>query len=73
MKTGAYLCGVVALGLLLAQPALAAEKVKLGVQGAHSGDLASYGVPSLNAVKIVVDDINARGGIGRGSRSDRPG
>ncbi len=63
MKTGAYLCGVVALGLLLAQPALAAEKVKLGVQGAHSGDLASYGVPSLNAVKIVVDDINARGGI----------
>lgn len=63
MKTGAYLCGVVALGLLLAQPALSAEKVKLGVQGAHSGDLASYGVPSLNAVKIVVDDINARGGI----------
>ena len=63
MKTGAYLCGVVAFGLLFAQPAPCRRKVKLGVQGAHSGDLASYGVPSLNAVKIVVDDINARGGI----------
>lgn len=40
-----------------------ADTIKIGVQGAHSGDLASYGVPSLNAVKIVVDDINAKGGI----------
>lgn len=63
MKNGFYICGVVALGLMLAQPAFSAEKVKLGVQGAHSGDLASYGVPSLNAVKIVVDDINAKGGV----------
>lgn len=63
MKKGLYWCGALALGLVLAQPAFCAEKVKLGVQGAHSGDLASYGVPSLNAVKIVVDDINARGGV----------
>lgn len=39
------------------------DKIRIGVQGAHSGDLASYGVPSLNAVKIVVDEINAKGGI----------
>lgn len=41
----------------------AAETIRLGVQGAHSGDLASYGVPSLNAVKLVVDEVNAKGGI----------
>ncbi len=41
----------------------AAEPIRIGVQGAHSGDLASYGVPSLNAVKIVVDEINAKGGL----------
>lgn len=41
----------------------AAETIKIGVQGAHSGDLASYGVPSLNAVKLVVDEANAKGGI----------
>ena len=47
-----------------AASALAAEdSIKIGVQGAHSGDLASYGVPSLNAVKIAVDKANAKGGV----------
>lgn len=41
----------------------AAENIKIGVQGAHSGDLASYGVPSLNAVKLAVEEANANGGI----------
>lgn len=40
-----------------------AETIKIGVQGAHSGDLASYGVPSLQAVKIVADEVNKNGGI----------
>lgn len=31
--------------------------------GRHSGDLASYGVPSLNAAKLVIDEVNAKGGI----------
>lgn len=43
--------------------AQAADTIRIGVQGAHSGDLASYGVPSLNAVKIVVDDVNSKGGV----------
>ena len=47
----------------LSAPALAADTIKIGVQGAHSGDLASYGVPSLNAAKIVIDEINAKGGV----------
>jgi branched-chain amino acid transport system substrate-binding protein len=40
-----------------------AEPIRLGVAGAHSGDLASYGIPSINAAKLVVDEINAKGGI----------
>lgn len=42
-----------------------AEKstIKLGVAGAHTGDLASYGIPSVNAAKLVVENINAKGGV----------
>lgn len=39
------------------------EVIKLGVAGAHSGDLASYGLPSVKAAELVVNDINAKGGI----------
>lgn len=41
----------------------AEDTIKIGVAGAHSGDLASYGLPSVNAVKLVVANINAAGGI----------
>ena len=41
----------------------AADSIRIGVQGAHSGDLASYGVPSLNAVKLVTEQANAKGGV----------
>ncbi|WP_207264294.1 branched-chain amino acid ABC transporter substrate-binding protein [Desulfovibrio sp. Huiquan2017] len=40
-----------------------AKKVVLGVAGAHSGDLASYGLPTVNAAKLVAKKINAAGGI----------
>ncbi|MEG2005793.1 MAG: ABC transporter substrate-binding protein, partial [Bilophila sp.] len=43
--------------------AQAADTLKIGVPGAHSGDLASYGLPSLNAARIVVDEFNAKGGL----------
>jgi len=42
---------------------LAADTIKLGVAGAHSGDLASYGIPSVKAAELVVKDINAKGGV----------
>ena len=42
---------------------LAADTIKLGIAGAHSGDLASYGLPSVKAAELVVKDINAKGGI----------
>lgn len=37
--------------------------IKVGVAGAHSGDLASYGLPTVKAAELVVKDINAKGGI----------
>ena len=37
--------------------------VKIGVAGAHSGDLASYGIPSMKAAELVVEDWNSRGGV----------
>jgi branched-chain amino acid transport system substrate-binding protein len=40
-----------------------AAKLVLGVAGAHSGDLASYGLPSVNAAKLVANKVNAAGGI----------
>ena len=43
--------------------ASAADTINLGIAGAHSGDLASYGIPSVKAAKLVVKDINAKGGI----------
>ncbi|HEY9160766.1 MAG TPA: branched-chain amino acid ABC transporter substrate-binding protein [Desulfomonilia bacterium] len=48
---------------LFALPVFGADTIRIGVAGPHSGDLASYGIPSANAVEIVVDDINAKGGI----------
>jgi len=44
-------------------PLFAAEAIKLGVAGAHSGDLASYGLPTLKAAEMVVKEINAKGGV----------
>jgi branched-chain amino acid transport system substrate-binding protein len=49
--------------IMLGGAAMAADTIKLGVAGPHSGDLASYGIPSVNAAKLVVADINAKGGV----------
>ncbi|MBF0389412.1 MAG: branched-chain amino acid ABC transporter substrate-binding protein [Desulfamplus sp.] len=49
--------------LTVAGGALAADTIKLGVAGAHSGDLASYGLPTVNAAKLVVKKINESGGV----------
>ena len=43
--------------------AQAEDTIKLGIPGAQTGDLAGYGIPALNAAKIVVDQVNAKGGI----------
>ena len=40
-----------------------AETIKIGVAGAHTGDLASYGIPSVRAAELVVADWNEKGGV----------
>ncbi len=55
--------GQLLLCFLFAASLPAAENIKLGVAGAHSGDLASYGLPSVKAAELVVKEINAKGGI----------
>ena len=52
-----------ALVTSLSSPAFAVAPIKIGVAGAHSGDLASYGMPTLKAAQLVVKDINDKGGI----------
>jgi branched-chain amino acid transport system substrate-binding protein len=57
--------GLAVACLMLSVPftAGAADTIKLGVPGAHTGDLAGYGTPALNAARLVVDKYNAAGGI----------
>lgn len=48
---------------LLAPTANAAETIKIGVIGAQSGDTASYGIPSLQAARLLAKEVNAKGGV----------
>jgi len=68
MKQLSRLMCIFFLALFLAAPvsptqSFAADTIKLGIGGAHSGDLASYGIPTVKAAELVVKDINAKGGI----------
>ncbi len=38
--------------------------IKIGVVGPHSGDLTSYGIPTIKAAKLVAKRRNAMGGVG---------
>lgn len=41
----------------------AADTIKIGIAGAHTGDLASYGIPTVKAAELVVKAANAKGGV----------
>jgi branched-chain amino acid transport system substrate-binding protein len=51
------------LTLTITGVGLAADTIKLGVGVVQSGNLASYGIPTIKAAELVVKDINAKGGI----------
>lgn len=51
------------VALAVTAPVFAADTIKLGVAGPHTGDLAPYGLPTKDAAEMVVADINAKGGI----------
>lgn len=53
------LIAVSAPALVLAE----GDTIKFGVAGAHSGDLASYGLPTVNAAQLVIEKVNAAGGV----------
>jgi len=57
------IAGAAVLALATATPALAADTIKLGVAGPHTGDLAPYGLPSKDAAEMLVAEVNAKGGI----------
>ena len=54
---------VVAACALLPVPALAADTIKLGIAGSHTGDLAPYGLPTRAAAEMIIAEVNAKGGI----------
>ena len=39
------------------------DTIKIGVAGAHTGDLAPYGLPTVKAVELAVERWNANGGV----------
>lgn len=63
--TGKLLVAAISLCVAMALPAagMASDTIKLGVAGAQSGDLASYGLPTVKAAELVVAQYNAKGGI----------
>ena len=64
MKMYAQLISFAAAAVLAANVwAAAPAPVKIGVAGALSGDLASYGQPAARAAELVAEHINAKGGI----------
>ncbi len=63
VKRVVFIAAALVLSIALCGPVSAADKIKLGVAGPHSGDLASYGIPTVNAAKLVVADWNANGGV----------
>lgn len=48
---------------LVPASAFAADTIKIGVAGPHSGDLAAYGLPTKDAAEMVAAQINASGGV----------
>lgn len=49
--------------MLFALPAFAADTIKIGEIATVTGDFAAYGVAEVEAVKMAVSEINAKGGV----------
>lgn len=63
MKKMTVLLSAAALVMSMVVSGFAADTIKLGVAGPHSGDLAPYGIPAMRAAQLVVKKVNADGGI----------
>ena len=54
---------VALLSLIVPATGFSADTIKIGVAGPHTGDLAPYGIPTMEAAKMVAEQVNAKGGI----------
>ncbi len=63
--TKSWLARLLVAALLLPAVPAQAEKPPLviGVAGAHSGDLAPYGIPTREALEMLAAELNGRGGL----------
>ncbi len=59
----AFLVGFAGAAMVFAGGGADKSEIVIGVAGAHSGDLASYGLPTVKAAELVVADLNAKGGV----------
>ena len=57
-------CTVALLAVsLISVPVFAADTIKIGVAGPHTGDLAPYGLPTKDAAEMIIAEVNANGGV----------
>ena len=63
MKKISMLCATLVIAFCVAVPGIAADTIKIGVAGPHTGDLAPYGIPAMRAAQLVVNQANEQGGI----------
>ena len=63
MRKLGLLLVALALAVVFAGSAMAADTIKVGYLAALTGDWAAYGQTELNAAKLAVDEINAKGGV----------
>jgi len=59
-----FLAAAAALLTAFAAPARAAETVKVGAILSVTGPASFLGAPEANTMKMLVDDLNAKGGVG---------
>ncbi|KKW37775.1 hypothetical protein A2454_04530 [Candidatus Peribacteria bacterium RIFOXYC2_FULL_55_14] len=65
MRTSTFVVFSACLAVFLAAcQMLEKEPMKIGYIGPLTGDASAYGVDTLNAVKMKVEEVNAAGGIG---------
>ncbi|TVQ20521.1 MAG: branched-chain amino acid ABC transporter substrate-binding protein [Spirochaetaceae bacterium] len=56
-------CLIASIGMVFAGGQRQADTIKIGVAGVHSGDLAPFGLPTVNAARMVADQVNSAGGL----------
>jgi len=54
---------VALLSMVVPVTSFAADSIKVGVAGPHTGDLAPYGIPTKEAAEMVAEQVNAAGGV----------